>query len=86
MCEWCAAQKRRCAGTEEGSKKRKGVRPGTREKGKGKEKRKGKVVEGLEETEVVTEVRRLSGLVGKMRGELNELSQGYQKMRREMRE
>ena len=36
--------------------------------------------------EVTTEVKRLVGLVGKMRQEIGELSRGYQKMRREMRE
>ena len=85
MCEWCAAQKRRCVETEEGSKKRKGIRPGAKEKGKGKEKEKVKVVEGPEETEMKTEVKRLVGLVGKMRNELGELTRGYQRMRREMR-
>ena len=43
-------------------------------------------MERSEETEVMTEVKRLSGLVGKMRNELGELTRGYQRMRREMRE
>ena len=37
-------------------------------------------------TEVLAEVKRLSGLVGKLRGEMRELARGYQKMRREMRQ
>ena len=57
MCKWCVAQKQRCAGTKEELKKRKGIRPGAKEKGKGKEREKGKVVERSEETEVKMEVK-----------------------------
>ena len=68
---------------EEEGRKAQGKR---KKKGKGKEREKGKVVERSEETEVKTEVKRLAGLMGRMRSELSELTRGYQKMRREMRE
>ena len=50
--------------TEEGSKKRKGIRPGKKDKGKGKEK----VDESPEMTEVLVEVRWLMGMVKRLRG------------------
>ena len=73
LCEWCAGQKRRCAETEEGSKKRKGMRQGTKEKRK--EKGKGKEVErdDTELTEVLAEVKRLSGVVKNLKGEVQRL-------------
>ena len=85
-CEWCAGQKWRCAETEEGLKKRKGMRAENKEK-EGK-KRKGKEVEreDMEMTEVTAEVKKLTGVVRALKGEVERLGRGYQRMRREMRE
>ena len=40
----------------------------------------------MEMMEVMVVVRRLTGVVKSLRGEVNRLGRGYQRMRREMRE
>jgi hypothetical protein len=80
-CEWCSGQKRRCAETEEGSRKRKGTRPG--KKGKGKEREEES--ESSEMARMRAEMRRLADLVEGMGDELRKVSWGYTKARRELR-
>jgi hypothetical protein len=74
-------QKRRCAKTEEGSRKRKGTRSGK----KGKADEEEQEEEGTELSRVYAELRRLSKLVKAMGVELGRVSWGYTKARRELR-
>ena len=62
------------------------MRLGTKEKRKDKGKGKEVEREDTEMAEALAEVKKLTGVVRALKGEVQRLGRGYQRMRREMRE